>query len=88
MISAVLDDVIDLATNIESVTDITLEITNIIERNNTVDWQNNTDIHNRIAQEIDDLFYKYEQDNGLSVGFDAIDKIIESIKTVALRRFK
>ena len=88
VISAVLDDVIDLATNIESVTDITLEITNIIERNNTVDWQNNTDIHNRIAQEIDDLFYKYEQDNGLSVGFDAIDKIIESIKTVALRRFK
>lgn len=88
VISAVLDDVIDIAANIESVTDITLEITNIFERNNAVDWQNNTDIHNRIAQEIDDLFYKYEQDHGLSVGFDAIDKIIESIKTVALRRFK
>ena len=88
VISAVLDDVIDLAANLESVIDITLEITDIIERNNTVDWQNNTDIHNRIAQEIDDLFYKYEQDHGLSIGFDAIDKIIESIKTVALRRFK
>ena len=88
VVSATLDDVINLAENIEAVTNITLEITNIIERNNAVDWQNNTDIHNRIAQEIDDLFYKYEQEQGLSVGFDAIDKVIESIKTVALRRFK
>jgi type I restriction enzyme R subunit len=88
VISAVLDDVIDLAATLEAVTDITLEITDIIERNSTVDWQNNTDIHNRIAQEIDDLFYKYEQEYGLSVGFDAIDKIIENIKTVAMRRFK
>lgn len=88
VISAVLDDVVDLTTTAEVVVDITLEITNIIERNNAVDWQNNTDIHNRIAQEIDDLFYKYEQEQGLSIGFDAVDKIIENIKTVALRRFK
>jgi len=88
VISAVLDDVIDIASNIDAVTEITIKITNIIEQNNSVDWQNNTDIHNRIAQEIDDLFYSYEQEHGLSIGFDAIDKIIESIKTVALRRFK
>jgi len=88
VVLAALDDAIDLAENAETVVDITLEITNIIERNNAVDWQNNTDIHNRIAQEIDDIFYKYEQEQGLAIGFDAVDKIIENIKTVALRRFK
>ena len=66
---------------------ITLAITEIIERNNYVDWQNNTDIHNRIAQDIDDLFYEYEQ-KGFKVDFDTIDKITENVKTVALRRFR
>ena len=86
VIGAVLSDVIDLSANINTVVDITLAITEIIEKNNAVDWQNNTDIHNRIAQEIDDLFYDFEQ-NGFKVDFDTIDKITENVKTVALRRF-
>jgi type I restriction enzyme R subunit len=88
VISAVLDEAIDIVAEIETVADITLAITSIIERNNTVDWQNNTDIHNKIAQEIDDLFYEYERNSGLKIDFEVIDKIIENVKTVALRRFK
>ena len=64
-----------------------LAVSDIIERHSTVDWQHNTDIHNRIAQDIDDLFYKYEQE-GIKVDFDTVDKITENVKTVALRRYK
>ena len=41
--------------NIETVSDISLEVTKIIEKHDTVDWQTNKDIHNKIAQDIDDL---------------------------------
>jgi type I restriction enzyme R subunit len=88
VISAVLVDVVNLATDIDTIADITMAITEIIERHNYVDWQNNTDIHNRIAQDIDDLFYDYEQNRGFKLDFSTIDKITENVKTVALRRFR
>jgi len=85
VIGAALDEVAEA--NVEYIADISLETTKIIEQHNSVDWQTNTDIHNRIAQDIDDLFYEYEK-KGLRVDFDTVDKIIENVKTVALRRFK
>jgi type I restriction enzyme R subunit len=53
-----------------------------------VDWHDNKDIHNKIAQDIDDMFYELEKECGLKLDFDTIDKIIENAITVALRRFK
>lgn len=88
VIAAILDDVIDMGPNIERVSDISLEVTKIIEKHDTVDWQTNKDIHNKIAQDIDDLFYDLEKNHGFKVDFDTIDKIIENVITVALRRFK
>ena len=41
----------------------------------------------RIEEDIDDLFYKYEKERSLKLSFDLIDKIIDNVKTVALRRF-
>jgi type I restriction enzyme R subunit len=87
VIGMVLADAIDINENIDIVADIALAVTNIIEKHNSVDWQHNTDIHNRIAQDIDDLFYQYEQQD-IKVDFDTIDKITENVKTVALRRFR
>lgn len=66
---------------------ISLEITEIIEKHSKIDWTHNKTIHDRIAQDIDDLFYNYEKEQGLKLPFDVIDKVIENIKTVALRRF-
>ncbi len=66
--------------------EITLEISNIVERNSKVDFSTNITVHNKIAQEIDDLFYRYE-DKGLKFDFDTVDKMIENVKSVALRRF-
>ena len=88
VVTAILDDVIDINANIDTVSDISMEITKIIEKHDTVDWQTNKDIHNKIAQDIDDMFYELEKENGFKINFDTIDKIIENVITVALRRFK
>ena len=69
------------------VAEIAEEITKIVADHSQVDWPNNKTIHDRISQDIDDLFYDYEKERGLKLAFDTIDKIIENVKTVALRRF-
>lgn len=88
VITAILDDEIDINGNIDIISDISLEVTAIIQKHDTVDWQTNKEIHNKIAQDIDDMFYRLEKENGFVINFDTIDKIIENVITVALRRFK
>ena len=65
---------------------IALDIPDIIERCTKVDWENNVNIHNEIAQEIDDLFWSYEK-KGLKLHYEQVEKIIENVKTVAVKRF-
>lgn len=88
VISAIFDDVPDIRDDVDKIADIALRITDIVRQHDTVDWQNNRDIHNKIAQDIDDMFYELEKEFGLKVDFDTIDKIIENVLTVALRRFQ
>lgn len=88
VITAILDDVMDISANIDVISDISIRITEIIDEHNMVDWQTNKDIHNKIAQDIDDMFYDIEKEKGIHVDFDSVDKIIENVITVALRRFK
>lgn len=87
VLSAILDDdkSVDVAPDFAA--EIAEEITKIIAKHSQVDWTNNKTIHDRISQDIDDLFYEYEKTRGLKLSFDVIDKIIENVKTVALRRF-
>lgn len=59
----------------------------IIKEHQKVDWHDNVEIHNRIAQELDDLLFDFKEKYNLDIDFDTIDKIIEQIKTVALRRY-
>ena len=68
--------------------EIAMDITQIIAKHSQVDWTNNKTIHDRISQDIDDLFYRYECERGIHIEYDIVDKIIENIKTVALRRFE
>ncbi len=65
---------------------IALEIAQIIEKWAKVDFAANVSIHNKIAQDIDDLFWKYE-DKGVKLSYEKIDEIIEQIKMVAIKRF-
>ena len=71
----------------EIIANIALSITAIIRRHDTVDWKNNIDIHNRIRQDIDDLFYEMECKQGIIVDLDDVDKILENVLNVAIRRF-
>ena len=77
----------DTGVSADVAAEISLEITVIIERHSKIDWTHNKTIHDRIAQDIDDLFFNYEKEQGLKLPFDVVDKVIENIKTVALRRF-
>ena len=71
----------------EIIADIALSITDIIRKHDKVDWKNNIDVHNRIRQDIDDLFYEMENNQGIVVDLDDVDKISESVLNVAMRRF-
>ena len=72
----------------DMIADISIEITHIVEKNSRVDWTNNKSIHDKIAQDIDDMFYQYECEGKCKFSFEIIDKVIENVKTTALRRFK
>ncbi|MGG3423941.1 type I restriction endonuclease subunit R [Heyndrickxia faecalis] len=67
--------------------DLALKVDEIIQEHQKVDWHDNVEIHNRIAQELDDLLFDFKEKHHLDIDFDTIDKIIEQIKTVALRRY-
>lgn len=87
VLAAIFDEVQDDTITPDFVAEVSIEITAIIAKHSQVDWTNNKTIHDRISQDIDDLFYEYEKTRGLILSFDIIDKVIENVKTVALRRF-
>ena len=87
VLTALFDEVEDERITPDFVAEVSEEITKIVASHSQVDWTNNKTIHDRISQDIDDLFYKYEKERGLKLSFDLIDKVIGNVKTVALRRF-
>ncbi|MDE5763727.1 MAG: type I restriction endonuclease subunit R [Ruminococcus sp.] len=87
VVSAVLDEVITLAGNKDKIADLSSDITNIIKKFSKIDWTSNVDIHKKISHELDNLLYDYSDNNNWNLSFETIDKIINNVKTVALRRF-
>ena len=87
VISAIFDSAEGVTVDADFAAEIAEGITQIVAKHSQVDWTNNQTIHDRISQDIDDLFYTYEKERGLKLSFDVIDKIIDNVKTVALRRF-
>lgn len=71
----------------EIMAELSLEIDKIIDRYSKRDWHDNPDVHNKIAQEIDDLLYDFAKDHEFELSFDQIDEIIDQVKKVALRRY-
>lgn len=87
VLNAIFDEIEDGQITPDFVAEVAEDITKIIATHSQVDWTNNKTIHDRISQDIDDLFYEYEKTRGLMLSFELIDKIIDNVKTVALRRF-
>lgn len=73
--------------NQEDIADLAVKMDKVIQKHSKVDWQDNIEVHNRIAQELDDLIYDFMEEYHVKLDFDQIDMIIEHIKTVALRRY-
>ena len=73
--------------NIEELGDIALVIQKEIESKIKVDWHNNKDIHNELAQYIEDTIYTYKSRKNIDLTFEEIDLIIEEIIGIALIKY-
>lgn len=66
---------------------LSLNIEEAISNLARVDWYNNRDINNDIAQVIEDLTYDFSKKHRLNLTWDEIDKVIIEIKKIAYERF-
>lgn len=73
--------------NIEEVGEIALTIQREIESKIKRDWHYNTDIHNEIAQAIDDTIFMYATRKNINLDLEELDKLIEEIINIALMKY-
>jgi type I restriction enzyme, R subunit len=83
----ILSEIKEASVSYDSLGKLALDIDQIIKEHSKIDWHDNIEVHNRMAQELDDLLYDFSKENQINIDFDTIDKIIEQVKTVALRRY-
>ena len=74
-------------TNIEEIGEIALTIQREIESKRKRDWHYNTDIHNEIAQAIDDTIFMYATRKNINLDLEELDKLIEEIINIALMKY-
>jgi len=68
--------------NINKLVEMSIKISRIIERHRIVDWFKNTDIQNRMKNEIEDYMYEQKNHIDIPIDFDSMDRIMEeTIKT-------
>mgnify|MGYP001036909462 CR=1 FL=1 len=77
----------DTSTSDEQIAQLALLIWDIVDKHTKRDWYDNIDVHNIIKQEVEDLLFDFAEDNNISLDFPQIDKLLEEIKAVALKRF-
>ncbi len=73
--------------NIEEIGEIALTIQREIESKIKRDWHYNTDIHNEIAQAIDDTIFMYVTRKSINLDLEELDKLIEEIINIALMKY-
>lgn len=73
--------------NIEEIGEIALTIQREIESKIKRDWHYNTDIHNEIAQSIDDTIFMYATRKNINLDLEELDKLIEEIINIALMKY-
>ena len=73
--------------NIEEIGEIALTIQREIESKIKRDWHYNTDIHNEIAQAIDDTIFMYATRKNINLDLEELDKLIEDIINIALMKY-
>lgn len=67
--------------------DLSIDMDMVIEKCSKVDWHDNPDVHKAITRSLYDLLYMLKKKHLTDLTYDQIDRIIDTIKTVALRRY-
>lgn len=62
-------------------------IDDIIVREKIVNWTTNTDVQNRMRNDIEDALHDLKANTGLALTFDEIDQILEKCLDIARRRY-
>lgn len=75
--------------DIELAGQIAVSIADVVEKNVKVDFKSNPEVHKKISQDIEDMLYFDYQQKGILIDlpFDQVDKIIENVLTIALKRY-
>ena len=71
----------------EEIGTLTKDIQAKIEDNIKVDWKRSEDAINAMKQEIDDTLYYYLSDKGITIDFDEMDNLIETIIEVTISNY-
>lgn len=87
VVSAILDEIMPIFECNDKIAELSVDITEVIKEYSKVDWTSNNDIHKKISNALDDLLYDYSDNNEWNLSFEVMDKIIDNVKTIALRRF-
>lgn len=70
------------------IAELSSDIDEIIQNRIKTDWKENTEVHKKMEQDIDDLIFDFSKENNIEISFEQIDEIIDNIKTIALKRYK
>lgn len=71
----------------DSAAELALKIDKIILDNHYVDWIKNTDLQNKIINDIEDVLFEFKDINKIDITFDDIDFIIDESMKIAKRRY-
>lgn len=70
----------------ENTAALAVTIDDVIERLKIVHWEQNADVQNRMRTEIEDALFRFKDEHGVSLTFDAMDRLMDSCIEVARRR--
>jgi type I restriction enzyme R subunit len=65
---------------------LALAIEGVIDRLRIVHWEHNLDVQNRMRTEIEDELFRFKDETGVALGFDAMDRLMDRCIEVARRR--
>lgn len=68
-------------------TEASLRIDDIIRELRIVNWENNTDVKNRMRNAIEDYLFELKDEHGMDLSFDDIDDIMEKCLEIAKVRY-
>ena len=64
-----------------------MAIDEIIQQNRIVNWTSNTDVQNRMMGAIEDYLFELQEEQGLELTFEDIDRILEMVLDIARTRY-